>query len=445
MRYSSLLSLLLASSLGLAACSSDGGSSGRGGGDLAPDDFVTPRQTSVPGESTSGSGTEPALERMNTAMEAARQGQIGVDVPVANPAAPPPPRPVAEPAPVPRSSPATPAEGELSGGVSGGATGGVAPAGDPLPLAGMVGQVNGQAIYANKVLEPISEQLATLGRELPPSQFRQRATELIRATLDQIVTDALILGEAERDLSDRERGILEWQVRQQREELLRKYGQGSLSLAEARLREESGAGLDQTLADFRTKQTIERHLYNTVIPRINVTRRDIERYYNDHPEEFNPQPKRTLRLIRVADETAAAEVIRRLDAGESFTQVASSDLNRNRPESGGLMETGGGEAVFDNPALNDALLKLQKGQHAGPVAVGQSHVFVYLEDIVTSEHRPLRDVQLDIERKLREDQYRLLSAQERQRLLQEGNYNPLDQMVDQLVRIATARYSTPTS
>ncbi len=72
-------------------------------------------------------------------------------------------------------------------------------------VAGMVGQVNGQAIYADDVFEPMHEQLRALGQSLSRQDFRQRAEVLIRGRLDQIMTDSLILGEAQRDLSERER------------------------------------------------------------------------------------------------------------------------------------------------------------------------------------------------------------------------------------------------
>ncbi len=441
MRPSPRISLLLAAGFALTGCG--WGGSGGGRGDLAPRDFVAPRGAAAPGGSSATSGSEPAHDRMDAAMEAARQGEIGVDVPLAHPATPPRPRQPAEPVPPERARPGAGDDPSGAAPPSVAAPPVAAPAGDPLPLAGMVGQVNGRAIYARSVFEPIGEQLAALGRELPPSAFRQRAGELIRATLDQIVTDALILGEAERDLDERQRSGLDWMAREYREELLRKHGQGSVSLAEARLREETGKGIEETVAEYRHRRIIEHHLRNEVLPRINVTRRDIERYYHDHPQEFNPEPKRTLRLIRVADDEAAADIGRRLEAGEPFADVAASDANLNRPESGGLMETGGGEQVFDNPDLNRALLSLEKGQWAGPVSVGQSSVFLYLEEVVTGEQRSLRDVQIQIERRLREEQYRMLSARERERLVAEGNYHPLDDMVQQLVSIAVARYSTP--
>src|SRR5690606_32524661 len=98
--------LLFAAGLACSGCAGGGGNPGRG--DLAPEDFVTPRPNSSPGETTSGTGTEPALERMNTAMEAARQGGVGVDVPVAYPQTAPPSRQPAEPVPAQRAAPADP-------------------------------------------------------------------------------------------------------------------------------------------------------------------------------------------------------------------------------------------------------------------------------------------------------------------------------------------------
>src|SRR5690606_31306012 len=74
----------------------------------------------------------------------------------------------------------------------------------PLTADAMVGQVNGRAIYASQVLAPIAPQLRSLGQSVSRAEFRRQADNLIRGELLRIITDALILGEAERDLTQQE-------------------------------------------------------------------------------------------------------------------------------------------------------------------------------------------------------------------------------------------------
>lgn len=315
--------------------------------------------------------------------------------------------------------------------------------GESYTMDAMVGQVNGRAIYAQTVLEPVTEQLQALGRQWSRPEFRDRAYALIRARIDQIVADALILGEAERDLNDRERMGLQAMVQRKREELLRQYGQGSVSLAEHTLIEETGKGLDQTLQEYREQVVVQRYLRQKLIPRINVSRRDVERYYNDHRAEFNPPTTRVVRLIRVQSEEEAKQIQAMLDAGQPFEQVAQDKLNLNRPERGGLMDPVVGEKVYENPELNNALLSLKVGQHAGPVPVGRGLGFLYLEKLEQPPQESLREAQLRIERLLREERYRELSAQYRRRLFQEGSYNDIDQMAADLTEVAIARFAPP--
>lgn len=305
----------------------------------------------------------------------------------------------------------------------------------------MIGQVNGRALYASTVLEPIHEQLGALGRTLPSGQFRVRARQLIGVTLEQLVADALILSEAERELDERQRMGLAMMVKNHREELLRQHGQGSLSLAEYHLLRDTGKTLDQTLQDFRNERVVQNYLRQRLLPKINVSRRDIERYYRDQYDQFNPKMTRVLRLIRVENETEAKQIAEQLAAGTPFEQVAGDKLNLYRPEAGGLMDPIVGDEPFSEPALNQALTTLKPGEHAGPFDMGRMKAFAYLESVEAPETKSLRDVQIQIDRLLREQQFQRLSTEYRARLFQDGSYNPISQMTDDLLEIAMSRYA----
>ncbi|MFW6059929.1 MAG: peptidyl-prolyl cis-trans isomerase [Phycisphaeraceae bacterium] len=313
-------------------------------------------------------------------------------------------------------------------------------------VAAMVGQVNGRAIYAHDVLDPLHETLAALGRrvargEVSRPQFRERASDLIAGHVNEIVNDALLLGEAERDLSEQERQYVRHFMRQRRDELVRKHGRGSAAVADRTLRERDGKGLEQTLEQIRQQELVRRYMRLKLQPRINVTRRDIERYYRDHHETYNPPMTRTLRLIRAVDEAAAATIEQRLAEGASFESVAKdAELNAFQPGNGGLMADAPGDDVFGFEPLNEALRELDAGEHAGPIDAGGSQWFLQVEAIDGGEGRSLKDAQREIERRLRLQQFRRLSAQYEQQLYERGSYDSRQEMTEQLLEIAMNLY-----
>jgi len=311
----------------------------------------------------------------------------------------------------------------------------------PYSVDGMVGQVNGRAIYTSEVLEPIEEQLATLGRELPADTFRNRAASLIAARLGAMVTDALIYGEAQRDLSDNERKGLVAATQNQRETILREHGQGSPALAEANLIQKTGLNLNQTLEQWRQTAVIQRYIHQKIRPKVNVTRKDVRRYYQEHLDQFSPPQTRTLRVIQTTSAQDTLAIQEMLDAGSPFTEVASDPRNVFRPETGGLMSDMAGDQLFADEKCNEVTLGLEAGSSAGPMTVGEKQWFVYVEKINQPLGRSLMDVQVQIHQLLYEQQFREYSERYRLQLFDEGSYNSIEQMTISLLQIAMDRYT----
>lgn len=308
----------------------------------------------------------------------------------------------------------------------------------------MVGQVNGNAIYASTVFDPIGEQLAALGRSQPRAVFRTRAIELINGRLDAIVADALILGEAERDLSEQEQAGLQNMLRDHREELLRVYGSGSRSLADENAVRKTGRTIDQHLEEFRQRVVVQRYLKEKLLPKINVTRKDIERYYAENITTFNPLPGRRLRVMKTNDATGAEKIEQALASGKSFAEVAASNLNSYRTSTGGLWpEKVVSEKVFSDESVNAAMLKLNPGQYTQRLKVGEQYWFVFLESRDEGKKKSLREAQVEIEELLKRQRFNDLSQKYRTRLFTQGSYNPLAQMSEGLVSVAMSRYALP--
>ncbi len=306
----------------------------------------------------------------------------------------------------------------------------------------MVGQVNGKPIYAAEVLEPIEEQLSVLGKSLPRKEFVGRARQLIEGRLGQIVTDALILGEAERDLTVQEHaGLLQF-LKLQREELIRFWGIGSVAVAQENLVRQTSRTLDQTLNETRERMLVQRYLRERLWSKISVSRKDVERYYQEHFSDFNPPANRGLRLIYVETKESADTVGRMLDEGVAFEEVAKQDLNQYRHEEGGLMaEKAVGDEVFGHAVLNEAMLTLRAGEFSGRVQAGGRYWWVRVESIDQPKGRSLSEVQLEVESLLQRQRFQQLTQQYRRELFETGSYNSIDQMGEALLAIAVNRFA----
>lgn len=317
------------------------------------------------------------------------------------------------------------------------------------PVAGMVGQVNGRPIYASLVFKDIHEALQAMGRSTgTPGAFRIKATPLVASRLRQIVMDQLVLAEAERNLTEPQRyGLLQF-LKAQREEIIRAMGEGSAKLADVRLREESGIGLEEKVEETRQKAIVQKYLSDKLLPRINVTRKDIERYYMDNPDRFNPQPGRTVHLIRTSRKSAADRIEQELASGRSFLDIAGdSSLNEDSPEKQGLFGKGiKGDKPFGPAELNEAMVKLREGEHSPRVEIKTSsgavrYFWIHVAAISEGKHRTLQEAQSEIEQELRRQQFQALTEQYQDRLLKEGSYNSLEDMLSTLLDIAVTRYA----
>lgn len=312
--------------------------------------------------------------------------------------------------------------------------------GEAFAVDAMVGQVNGQAVYADEVLDPIDAQLTALARQLPPSQFYRRAGQLVAGRVQQIVADALILGEAERALSDRERQALRIILQRERDRLLRELGRGSLAMAEDRLQQERGMTLDQYLEQRRQEIIISRFLRQELLPLINVSRRDIERYYRENREEFAPPPTRDVRVYIAPTQEQAAELRRLLAQGYDSPAVTAALGETDSPFREVFMAEAVGEEVFAEDRVNAVLSTLDKGEVSNPIVVGDEYWLVCVEAIRRDEARSLKETQVEIRNRLQQQQFQVEVEQYRRGLFESGSFNPVDDMIAAIMDVVRGRY-----
>lgn len=312
---------------------------------------------------------------------------------------------------------------------------------DRLPLDGMVGQVNGHAIYVNTVLADMHPTLERLSQSERPRVFRELAREAILRRLNTIVTERLFIAEAERDLNAQELLYLRHLVEERRKELLRKLGGGSVMVAEEEAKRRHDKTLDQLLEDYRSELLVSRLMAMKIDPKIHVRRKDIEKYYHENPQEYNAPPRRTLRLI-LAQDGMADEIDRLLASGKSFIEIASdARYNARQPDRGGMfIEDESSEVFFGDDAINKQILSLKAGEHTQRVTIGNQPAWVYIDDLKPGVSKTLREAQLEIEQKLFRDQKQRLTLQYREQLLERGSYTSIEEMTDRVLAIVVARY-----
>lgn len=313
------------------------------------------------------------------------------------------------------------------------------------PVDAMVGHINGEAVYADQIFDVnLVAQIESFGRRFEGDEFRQAAGGVIQDRLQGIIINKLILGEAERNLKEAQRRGIEARIQAEREELLRFWGQGSLAKAKAEFREKRGKELEQHLVDFREELIIGSYIRSKVLPKIVVNQRDVERYYADNLNKYQQPDTRVVRLMRAVDAAAAVQIQERLGKGQAFDKLAADPaINQYNPDNAGIFNSGNpipGDKVIGLEPVNDALIKLQPGKHAGPVTVAEAIFFVQVVERTEGVKIELADAQIKIEQTLRSIQFEKHALRFRLDLLKRGSYSDPAEMGNKLLNIATARY-----
>ena len=318
--------------------------------------------------------------------------------------------------------------------------------GNVYTVDAMVGQINGQPIYASRIFHAVGEeQLATLGKNKPRRDFQQQAAGLLGAKLREIVTNELILAEAQSELTKQQQQGLLGMLQKYREDLISRFG-GTIAMTEESLMRERGQTLSQAVEEHRKTILIQKYLRDKLYPKVYVDRREVERYYNDHADIYHPAPSVTVRLILTRNPSTADKIDAAIKAGKPFADVAKQ-YSAYRASSGGATAPANVQLASYNmfawAQVNQAIRKLSVGEHTPRVTIDNGFAWAYLEKVQKGKVVPLRDVYLNIEQTLRAQKFGRLQRKYMADLLKKGNYTPVDQMMQSLITVATNRYAQP--
>jgi len=226
-------------------------------------------------------------------------------------------------------------------------------AADPVLVEQIIAKVNGDIITRMELDRELRQLEAGLrARGAKPEQIQQeieaRQPDLLR---DRI--DSLLLVQRGKDLNlnvDQEVSKYLGQIQSQ-------YKIADPEKFQAWIREQTGMSYEDYRAETRDGMLTQRVIGQEVSSKINIPRAEIEKYYNEHKDEFIRKERIFLREIFVsnegrtpeASEKRASELLQRARRGERFAELARDNSDSVTAAEGGAMPP------FERGTLNPAI------------------------------------------------------------------------------------------
>lgn len=302
----------------------------------------------------------------------------------------------------------------------------------------MIGQINGRPLYASQIIQRIGpDTLTTLGRQYPRQEFRKRAGFILGQTLSQMVQDALVLAEAEAGLSEQEQQGLFGALQKIREDIISQY-RGVEVEAERALADVGG--IEGKLELERQKLLVGKYRQEKVYPGIAVNRREVERYYANHYDEFNPPAKIKIGVLIAPDEASAVKVDEVIAATGDFELAAQTPEVRYRE-----LEVQGTLENFSDLVSEDINAKVRKlagpGQYTDRTQTRAGYMWAKLLELNRGQGVTLNEAYLQIENQIRLQKFNQINRKHLDELMTKGNYTPVEEMLSVLLDVAMNRYA----
>jgi parvulin-like peptidyl-prolyl isomerase len=296
-------------------------------------------------------------------------------------------------------------------------------------VGSVLGDVDSDPIYADKVIAVLDRALAANAKQYDEAHFRDVAADLIRKQVGEFIHASVEFAAAKRNLESKDEELARQETVRWRQEQITHAG-GSVEAAKRRAIDQ-GTTLDDMCREHYRLIMTQLYYQRRVIPQIQISAGDIRNYYDAHRDkEFSEKATVKFRVIRIdSDKTggdaAAKEKIEhlrdRFKGGAPFDIVASEVnddpvllANKGDPQPGQWMEKG----AYVNRAVDDAVWALQPGEVTDVIHSGDSYYLARLEERQGGKVRAFADqeVQDQIYETLRREQFNALREEIRQDL-----------------------------
>ncbi|MFA5422279.1 MAG: peptidyl-prolyl cis-trans isomerase, partial [Phycisphaerae bacterium] len=277
----------------------------------------------------------------------------------------------------------------------------------PRPSGGFVLAVGQDTITSDDISGALMQRLTPLAQQSSYEQFVNQAMPVVAMALRDKVVDILLYERAKAAAPEEIDEQLDKAVESEMRRFIVSFG-GDYAKAEEFLKNYYGMGWKEFRDHQRRMILSSSYLQGRLEEKKPVTYSQIRQYYDQHQDLYKKDPTVTIRLIDIntslfnnepnAGKQLADEVIKKLEAGENFGELAKQYSNGYRASTGGLWQPVNPVSLAEPyDILAEKAGQMQIGEIAGPIEK-QGHIFIMkLEDKDTGTVAPFETVQAEIE------------------------------------------------
>ena len=329
-----------------------------------------------------------------------------------------------------------------------------------LVAASMV-QVNDSFITVDDVLIGLHGELLSMPRAASEQAFREAVTPIIEQQLRQLVYEALVLAEAQANLSGPQKEFIESEVADARREMIARVGGGEQALAQ--YYRDRHTTLDRVLEEHRNRLTGRLYLQTRIDPGIVITRDMLLDYYRRHMAEFVVERRVQMQVVAVPFETflpevdgaeptpvewqrarqQAREVIdaaaAAIMAGDDFGEVARNHSRGFHALDGGVWPLMA-EGSFRETEVERNAFALDEGEICGIIETENGYYIVKALKVEPGQSVGFEESQEEIDAILRDQQYNQLASDYFMKLFGEATIAQSDEFMEMAIDGVVGRY-----
>jgi parvulin-like peptidyl-prolyl isomerase len=323
-------------------------------------------------------------------------------------------------------------------------------AGGYMTVGAVVVEINGQPIYADKVLQSLNAEFASEAKQRDEQSFRVFAENEIKNQVYRFVNDELIYAQAENVLDQQEKDLANQLTMMWRQRMVTE-NDGSLQEARAKFAAD-GIDFDEALKEKYRQNMTAIYIEKKIRPKVQVTAHEMREYYDKHlTTEFSEPDTVQYRLItiNVAKSGSREEALKRIQdiaaraqKGEDFQSLASQYNDDDRLARNGGLESPMQKGALKSEQLNKAVFSTPQGQLTGIIDGGDNFYIAKIENIKPGRTQPFDDpkVQESVKNTLQKEQMEPLLQRERDKRLANGVMVPNPPLFDPVVEMAMQKY-----
>jgi hypothetical protein len=310
-----------------------------------------------------------------------------------------------------------------------------ASSGQYMTVGGVVAEVNGTPIYANKVLALLDKPFREKARQLDANTFRRQAMEDIRKTIRELAMAELEYAAAQRNLDMEDRRYADAATIYWRQQKITQAS-GSLELARrASLSDpDNPMDFDEKTVEQNRVELVKIFYQKKVYPKIQVSAADIREYYDKNVDkEFTENERVEFRIIKVDIQRSggkeqaikkARDLYERAARGEDFKELATKENDERMFAGDKPFEVA--PKSFAIEKVREALTTLKPGEVSQPIEDRDGWYIVKLEKRQGGVVHPFDEqkVQDTIRFKLKSEQFRVLREQVQMNLMKGAVMTP---------------------